>query len=96
MSDVMDVIARDERSWTLRACPICGAATVDPDDYVCQCVCALEAVEVVPSTALRGAVEALDEAVTAARTFNRNGLTWLEYDALLVRLEQFVNHARGR
>jgi hypothetical protein len=52
----MDVRARDERSWTVRACPICGAASVDPEDYVCTCVCALEAVEVVPASNLEGAV----------------------------------------
>ena len=58
----MGLIARDERSWTLRSCPMCGAATIDPDDYVCTCVCALEAVEVVPASQLRGAVEALQRA----------------------------------
>jgi hypothetical protein len=35
----------------------------------------------------RGAVEALREAVEAARLFNRRGMTWREYDALLARLE---------
>ena len=44
----------------------------------------------------RGAVEALDEAIKAARLFNRNGMTWLEYDRKLVELEQVVNRARGR
>jgi hypothetical protein len=32
--------------------------------------------------------EALAEAVAAARLFNRGGMTWLEYDRELVRLEQ--------
>jgi len=27
------------------------------------------------------------EAIDAARTFNRNGMSWKEYDALLTRLE---------
>jgi hypothetical protein len=39
----------------------------------------------------RGAVEALTEAVAAARTFNRGGMTWLEYDAALVRFERIAN-----
>ena len=52
--------------------------------------------EYVPASQLAGAVGALDEAITAARLFNRNGMTWLEYDRLLVRLESVVNHARGQ
>jgi hypothetical protein len=44
----------------------------------------------------RGTVDRLDEAVKAARLFNRSGMTWLEYDRKLVELEQFVNHARGQ
>lgn len=50
----------------------------------------------VPSADHRGAVDALDEAIKAARLFNRNGMTWLEYDHKLVELEQIVYHARGR
>jgi hypothetical protein len=53
----MTVITRDERSWTIRVCPICGAAAVIPEDYVCTCVCALESVEVVPASRLAGAVD---------------------------------------
>jgi hypothetical protein len=44
----------------------------------------------------RRAVEALDEAIKAARMFNRSGMTWMEYDRLLVRLEGVVTHARGQ
>jgi hypothetical protein len=44
---------------------------------------------------MMGTVDALDEAIKAARLFNRGGMTWLEYDRLLVRLEGVVNHARG-
>jgi hypothetical protein len=35
---------------------------------------------------LRVVRAALHEALDAARTFNRGGMTWLEYDALLTRL----------
>jgi hypothetical protein len=41
-------------------------------------------IEVVPAERLR-------EAVNAARTFNRGGMTWLEYDAALVRFERIAN-----
>lgn len=53
-------------------------------------------VEYAPLTDTPGAVDALDEAVKAARLFNRSGMTWLEYDRLLVRLEGVVNQARGQ
>jgi hypothetical protein len=43
---------------------------------------------------LAGAVEALREAIEAARLFNRSGMTWREYDALLARLEH--DHLRGQ
>lgn len=40
---------------------------------------------------LRGAVEALREAVAAARLFNRGGMTWLEYDRKLVEFERIAS-----
>lgn len=49
--------------------------------------------DVDPAT-YQGAVDALHEALDAARTFNRGGMTWLEYDALLVRLAS--QHPRGQ
>jgi hypothetical protein len=53
-----------------------------------------EKVEVVPASQLAGAVEALREAIEAARLFNRSGMTWREYDALLARLEH--DHLGGQ
>jgi hypothetical protein len=40
-----------------------------------------------------GVAEALREAVQAARTFNRGGMTWMEYDIELVRLERLADDA---
>lgn len=48
----------------------------------------------VPEADWRGAVEALREAIEAARLFNRSGMTWSEYDALLARLEH--DHLGGQ
>jgi tRNA U54 and U55 pseudouridine synthase Pus10 len=52
------------------------------------------AAEAAPCPNCAGAVDALHEALDAARTFNRGGMTWLEYDALLVRLAS--QHPRGQ
>jgi hypothetical protein len=44
----------------------------------------------------RGAIDRLDDAIKAARLFNRSGMTWMEYDRKLAQLESFVNDQRGR
>jgi hypothetical protein len=88
--------------FTSRECPTCegsGAVYLDDgeggtDSERCD-TCAGDG-RVVPASDREGAVDALDEAVKAARLFNRSGITWMEYDRLLARLEGVVNHARGQ
>jgi hypothetical protein len=88
-----------ERKWTIISEHVAHDDAGDPY-YVAAGVRGVEKLEewteVVPASDLRGAVDALDEAVKAARLFNRSGMTWMEYDRLLARLEGVVNHARGQ
>jgi hypothetical protein len=63
----------------------------DPPTTCFAAGCDCEPVVFVRADLHRGAVEALTEAVAAARTFNRGGMTWLEYDAALVRFERIAN-----
>jgi len=89
--------------WIIHVCTRHGFPVDVPE--VCDCIDkhssrTVEEVEVVPATP-RGAVdpyrEALRDAIKAARLFNRSGMTWLEYDAELVRLERIAeaDHPRG-
>ena len=94
------VIERDGRSWTLAVCPICGASSVDPEDYVCTCACALERVEVVPASNLRGAVAALKEIAGLKRAMETGPFprSWGASDASkAVRLaEEALDRLGGR
>ena len=88
-----------ERKWTLLVANDRPVGWVTEEGDWLQWVGiyrAAETVRVVPIEHLWGAIGALDEAVEAARLFNRSGMTWQEYDRLLVRLEGVVNQARGR
>jgi hypothetical protein len=76
---------RDQRRWLLKR-QTSGLNVVMGPDGRFNGVNPGEQVWVVPESQLAGAVEALHEALDAARTFNRGGMTWLEYDALLTRL----------
>jgi hypothetical protein len=92
--DRMAVIAREVLWCNTAECD--GPAIEDPEDpgNCDECAQPLERVEVVRADIHRGAVEALQEAIEAARLFNRSGMTWSEYDALLARLEH--DHLGGQ
>jgi hypothetical protein len=80
------------------ACNCGSAAVIDTARHDEECTRRLwrEFCDEIDSSNPRGAVDALDEAIKAARLFNRGGMTWREYDRLLVRLGGVVNHARGQ
>jgi hypothetical protein len=69
-------------------------AQLDEDECDCPQCDGVGKIEVVRAIDYLGAVEALHDALDAARMFNRNGMAWLEYDALLVRLG--FEHPKGR
>jgi hypothetical protein len=69
-------------------------AQLDEDECECPQCDGVGKIEVVRASDYLDAVDALHRALDAARTFNRGGMTWQEYDALLVRLAS--QHPRGR
>jgi hypothetical protein len=73
--------------------PFIAWGSVEADEYRRQ-PAAYRVEEYVRADQLAGAVEALREAIEAARLFNRSGMTWSEYDALLARLER--DHLGGQ